>query len=116
MGNTMNVTRHACRRVEERSGLAKGNVYNYVRCAYRNGFSSWECDDEVRRYADSLFVKNCKFHGANDSILYKFYKEKVFIFATVRGGCPSLVTMLDLPDWLIGHLPAREKVRKSIAR
>lgn len=96
LGSEMKITSHGSRRVRERCGLPKSNVYNFVRCAYKNGLMARNTNDDLRRYIDGLFYKNCTRHGNRQDIVFKIYHGSTFVFSA--GHRPTLLTVFPLPE------------------
>ena len=83
------VTKHAKRRLKQRSGVSKGEVNKVVNRALAEGIKHSEAKGQLRSWMDEEYLK---YQTANNC---RYYAHKLYIF---RG--TTLITILDAADGL----------------
>ena len=81
------VSRHALKRLQERSGLSKKSAQRIAEKAFTRGITHGETKGNLNKYVTSLYFNNTK---ANN---IRLYGDKAFIFAG-----ETLVTVLQIPS------------------
>lgn len=92
------ITRHAEKRLAERSGLNKSAMQRMCNRAFYNGIKHSDTKGRLNKWVTSLYFRNPK---ANN---LRLYGDKVFIFSD-----KILVTVMQIPNNLKKDLRAMSK-------
>lgn len=94
------VSKHALKRLSERSGLSKKAAQRIAEKAFYQGIAHKDTKGELNKYVTSLFFNNT---NANN---IRLYGDKAFIFAG-----ETLITVLQIPCSLTKKM--KKLVKKS---
>lgn len=81
------ISKHAFKRLSERSGLSKKAAYRIAERAFTQGITHSETKGNLNKYVTSLYFNNTK---ANN---IRLYGDKAYIFVG-----ETLVTVLQIPS------------------
>lgn len=96
------VSRHAMKRLSERSGLSKKSAQRIAEKAYAEGITHKDTKGNLKKYVTSLFFNNT---NANN---IRLYGDKAFIFAG-----ETLITVLQIPSSLTKDMKKLVKTHKE---
>lgn len=97
------VTKHAEKRLKERSGLSKKSVQRIAEKAFLNGITENETNGYLRQW-----IMNIKYRN-NRPRICKAYGDKLYIFDEQQ----TLITVLQIPTNMHSQLRSGGKNKKS---
>ena len=93
------VTKHAEKRLEQRSGLSKKSIQRMAEKAYEEGIAHKDTKGNLNKWVTSLYFNNQK---ANN---IRLYGDKAFIFTG-----STLITVLQIPSSLTKDMKKLVKI------
>ena len=97
----MIVTRHAYKRLKERSGLNKKSVTRIAEKAFQEGIRHCEVKGNLKKWMSNVYLRNS---NANN---LRICGDKLFVFAG-----DTLITVLQVPSKFANHMD--DYLKKSV--
>lgn len=101
--NTVNVTKHAGKRIRQRLGINKKATARNAEKAFAQGITHAEVKGKLRKYLDGIFLVN--FNPTN----MRVYNREVYLFRDT-----TLITVLPLPNYLWAQADKIQKQKSTV--